>query len=197
MHFGPSALHDLSDSRSTTDTVSSGLISTLNTTLLIIATGAAMIDSSNENAPYIDQDLVEQMVDEAVEGVDLQIGKPSRERYGSSHRTGNGKRIRVLYDHVRAYNSVMADYLGPVPIFNDRQFERVFRITKNRNEFIISNLAKYDSFWTHTHDAVGKPSISPHVQFLAASSLRTSDGPRSNTCPSLCHLGCNQTLVDN
>jgi len=135
---------------------------------LIIATGAAMIDSSNKNARYIDQDLVEQMVDEAVEGVDLQIGKPSRRRYSSSHRTGNGKRIRVQYDHVRAYNSIMADYLGPVPIFNDRQFERVFRITKNRTEFIISNLAKYDSFWTHTHDAVGKPSISPHVKFLAA-----------------------------
>jgi len=97
--------------------VSSGLISTLNATLLVITTGAAVIDSSNQNAPYISQGLVEPMVDEAMEGVDLQIGKPSKQQSHLPHRTGNAKQIRVKYDHVRAYNSIMADYLGPIPIF--------------------------------------------------------------------------------
>ena len=81
------------------------------------------------------------MVDEAMEGVDLQIGKTSKQQSHSPHRTGNGKQIRVKYDHVRAYNSIMADYLGPIPIFKDHQFEREFRTTKSRTEFIISNLA--------------------------------------------------------
>jgi len=120
MKFGPSVLRGLLGYKPTSNAVSSGIISTLTTTLLIIVMTAAVIDLSNQNAPSISQDLMEQMVDEDMEGVDPQIGKQSKRRLRSSHETHDNKRTRVKYDHGRAYNSIMADYLGPSPIFKDR-----------------------------------------------------------------------------
>ena len=32
----------------------------------------------------------------------------------------------IAWDHICARNCVEADYLGPHPLFNDRQFERIF-----------------------------------------------------------------------
>jgi hypothetical protein len=42
------------------------------------------------------------------------------------------KRAFVPWNHARAKAAVQEDYLGPTPIFNDRSFERVFRISRRR-----------------------------------------------------------------
>ena len=38
-------------------------------------------------------------------------------------------------------------------------------------EFILSNLAHHDPYWTQTYDCCGKPSIAPAVKFLAAQKM--------------------------
>ena len=57
--------------------------------------------------------------------------------------------------------------MGPTPTFKDRQFERMFRITRTMADRLISCLAKADSFFTQTYDACRNPSIAPVVKFLA------------------------------
>lgn len=81
------------------------------------------------------------------------------------------KRKMVNYDRPRAYACVMSDWMSPMPRFDDKQFERTFRIKRGMVDSIIGNLAKYDHFWTTTIDATWRPSISPVVKFLAAQKL--------------------------
>ena len=104
-------------------------------------------------------------------GVDLVPKSRSRRAYRASNNDTEGpppKRRRIKYDRERARNAVMVDYMGPNPIFPDHQFERTFRITKSHVEDIVSILAKYDTYWTETYDAIGRASISPYVKFLCA-----------------------------
>jgi len=94
------------------------------------------------------------------------IGSTCKRR---SPNNPSNKRRMVKYKQERAKQAVHADYLGPSPIFDDRQFARFFRITPNIAEWIVSFLAKHEpSFWTKTYDCTGKPSIDPHVKFIAA-----------------------------
>ena len=58
-----------------------------------------------------------------------------------------------IYDIGRAYNYMMSDWLGTVPRFHDMQFKRTFRIKRSLVDYIIGNLARYDSFWTQSQDA--------------------------------------------
>ena len=133
----------------------------------MILAGAALIDTL-QHTPKNLTDVIQDMVKESLSGIELPTTKPKRRRGRKDVSPNNKKRKKVNYERERAYNCVMADYLGPVPIFNDRQFEQVFRITNERVTFVISSLAKYDDFWTVTYDALGKQSIAPEVKFLAA-----------------------------
>jgi hypothetical protein len=67
----------------------------------------------------------------------------------------------------------MNDYLqaSPPPRFDDKQFERFFRVRRCMVDNIINNLAGYDTFWTQTRDACGELSIHPYVKFLAAQKI--------------------------
>ena len=63
----------------------------------------------------------------------VQALRESRKRSHSSDDDDNEERPRkkryIQYDRERAQNCVRHDYVGPSPLFNDMQFERVFRIT--------------------------------------------------------------------
>ena len=85
--------------------------------------------------------------------------------------TSRKKRQMVKYDRARAFASVNTDWMSPRPIFDDKQFERTFRIKRSMVDYIIGHLAKTDRFWIQTRDAVGQLSIHPHVKFLAAQKL--------------------------
>ena len=89
---------------------------------------------------------------------------------GEEFCTGRNKKRKeiIKYDRNRAYKCVMSDWIGTVPRFNDKQFERSFRLKRSLVDFIINNLAKQNKFWTHSVDSVNHLSISPHVKFLTA-----------------------------
>lgn len=81
------------------------------------------------------------------------------------------KKKYIRYDRERAYGCVMDDYLGPTPTFDDRQFERFFRITRQIFEWLVTELAAYDRFWTVLYDCTHRRSNMPVVKCLAALKL--------------------------
>jgi len=78
------------------------------------------------------------------------------------------KRAFINWNRERAKLCVEEDYLGPSPRFRDRDFERVFRISRAKADLIINILGNADPFFTSRVDAAGKESICPKVKFLMA-----------------------------
>ena len=82
------------------------------------------------------------------------------------------KRCKSRWNWERAKKCIEEDYTGPSPIFNDRQFERVFRVTKGRADMLLSVCANSDPFFTQKKDAVTKKDgICPKVKILMALKL--------------------------
>ena len=82
------------------------------------------------------------------------------------------KRCKSRWNWERAKQCVQEDYTGPSPIFNDRQFERVFRVTKARADTLLSVCANADTFFTQQIDVVTKKEgICPKVKLLMALKL--------------------------
>ena len=88
-----------------------------------------------------------------------------RERNRDENRK---KRRLVRYDRERAFNSVMSDYLVNESRFDDKQFERHFRVTKSIFEYIFQYLAANDPYWRNGKDCTKRPKIKPEVKLLAA-----------------------------
>jgi hypothetical protein len=64
---------------------------------------------------------------------------------------------RTLYFHAEALSCINRDYLGPTPIFNDRQFDMMFRISKSRFQTIMEDVgATQNPFYCNPADASGK-----------------------------------------
>jgi hypothetical protein len=76
------------------------------------------------------------------------------------------KFARRNWDRDRARMCVQADYLGPQPIFDDRQFERIFRVTKSVVDQLLTVAVESSPFFRDGCDATGRKSISPHVKIL-------------------------------
>ena len=138
----------------------------VNASLLLLTTGAALIHHSQHVSSCPPDDVIQETVAELLEEYDLPTNK-SKRRGGVTGGSAR-KRIMVAYNRERAHACVLEDWLGPVPKFNDMQFVRTFRISREKAQWIMNCLAKYDTFWTQTYGALGKPSISPQVKFLAA-----------------------------
>jgi Plant transposon protein len=81
------------------------------------------------------------------------------------------KRAHLNWNRDRARLCVEEDYWGPYPRFRDRDFERVFRITRTRADFLLNLLGNSDEFFQETVDCLGKRSICPKVKFLMALKL--------------------------
>jgi hypothetical protein len=84
------------------------------------------------------------------------------------------KRSRILWDHESARAAVHTHYLGPYPVFADRQFERVFRITRTVADRILQVAATSDRFFTEQYDATKKRMICPKVKLLMGLQLLAS-----------------------
>ena len=89
----------------------------------------------------------------------------------SSALSSKKKRKLVDYDRERASKCVRSDWFCPYPRFDDRQFERTFRLTRSMVERLVCSLADYDSFWLSSVDCCGRTSIDPIVKFLAAQKM--------------------------
>ena len=74
------------------------------------------------------------------------------------------KRRACKHDHERAWMCIQQDYLGPSPVFTDKQFEEVYRLTKGSVEKLINACCTYEPgyFGVDRKDACGKPAI--HVE---------------------------------
>ena len=81
------------------------------------------------------------------------------------------KRMFINWNRARARSCVQEDYWGPTPRFNDRQFERVFRVTRRMADQILNTCAMADAFFTERIDACGKTAICPKVKILVALKL--------------------------
>ena len=57
------------------------------------------------------------------------------------------KRAYIKWDYERAQIAIEADYWGPSPRFRDRQFERIFRISKMAAERVLQIAAEGDTFF--------------------------------------------------
>jgi hypothetical protein len=69
----------------------------------------------------------------------------------------------------RARQAVIDDYMCPTPTFNDRQFERMFRITRPVMQELRILVGNQDEFFTNKNCAVtGKRTICPDVKILLA-----------------------------
>ena len=93
------------------------------------------------------------------------LGDLSRRSVGDGNTPPMEQR-KLNYDRERAYQFIFNDYMSLTPLFDDKQFQRVFRIKRTMVDEIISDLASLDAFWTSRRDATGKLSHSPVVKFL-------------------------------
>jgi hypothetical protein len=78
------------------------------------------------------------------------------------------KRRRTPFHHERAKLAVHEDYFSPSPVFDDKQYERTFRITKFTTQTLLEIGAKADPFLTGESDATGKCGIDPLLKVIMA-----------------------------
>ena len=94
-----------------------------------------------------------------------------KRRRGEERNNPAAKRAYLGWNRERARACVEEDYWGPHPRFRDRDFERVFRISRTRAEEIMTLLGNAHPFFRNTVDCRGEPSICPKVKFLMALKL--------------------------
>lgn len=119
----------------------------------------------DEDDIEIPQDVIRDMVLEAVDEHDLPPLTGKRTRASSA---GQPKRPRIKYDYQRAEQSVLSDWVGEVPRFPDKQFERTFRIKRHMVDTILNHLCRRNTFWVKTVCRAGKETINPYVKLLCA-----------------------------
>lgn len=74
---------------------------------------------------------------------------------------------RRMFARDRALQCIMDDYLCPTPLFNDRQFEIMFRISRSRFERLRADIAATGHpFYLLTVDVQGNPCVSLEARLL-------------------------------
>lgn len=82
------------------------------------------------------------------------------------------RRKVAKYNWDRARCAIYDDYTGPLPLFKDRQFERIFRVNRSIMEEILNITGNLDDFFTERFNAVtNQPTISPTVKVLCGLKL--------------------------
>ena len=94
-----------------------------------------------------------------------------RDRPHADEDTGPRRRRRSRYRHQRAQLAVQEDYFSPTPVFDDKQYERTFRVTKNMTQNMLNICAITDPFFTAQQDVTGRYNIDPLVKVLMALKL--------------------------
>ena len=84
----------------------------------------------------------------------------------SSGSRANAKRAFIQYDWARARLAVLTDWLGPQPLFNDSQFERVFRITRDLADRLLAICGNASPLFRENFDATGQQTICPKAKLL-------------------------------
>jgi len=66
----------------------------------------------------------------------------SQNKRKNNEQDNVNKKRKTKHDHVRAWQCIQDDYLGPEPIFTDKQFEEVFQLTKGKVEKLIQGCCR-------------------------------------------------------
>jgi hypothetical protein len=148
------------------------LLSALDLAALDPAPVAAYIQAEFQRfRELIDEEHIPAMIHERISNDRSNRRRRCRNHDGGEDMGANEaqrRRQRFDYDRERASNCVEEDYFANVPRFNDKQFERFFRITRSLARMILEELGKRDSFWTLRQDCTGRWSIDPRVKLVAA-----------------------------
>ncbi len=67
-------------------------------------------------------------------------GGTYNEQEGGRKRRRRSSRFR----HKRAEQAIHEDYFAPIPVFNVRQYERIFRVSKSIDKFLLCKLMSLD-----------------------------------------------------
>jgi hypothetical protein len=94
-----------------------------------------------------------------------------RDRPGGGEDTAPKPRRRSLFRHQRAKLAVHEDYFSPTPVFDDKKYERIHRVTKHMTQNILNVCAITDPFFTSQQDVSGRYNIDPLVKVLMAFKL--------------------------
>jgi hypothetical protein len=140
----------------------------LSTFLRVVAVAAVAFTAASLPEEFdVPRDVARDMVDEFIRenNITSLIEKRGKRTTNPENCTSN-KRKRVNYDHERARVCVREDWMGPMPRFSDKSFERTFRINRSMVETLVTHLAKKNPFWRQTVCRAGKPTICPYVKFL-------------------------------
>ena len=111
---------------------------------------------------------------ERIARIALRMIRISRERSegcgdNEEQEQPRNKKARVSsYSYERARLAIESNYFSPTPLFDDRQFERMFRVTKSIVELLIQICGKADPFFTNVQDVTGRYNISPVAKVLVA-----------------------------
>ena len=103
--------------------------------------------------------------------VDYERDNRPRSSSAEGGQSPQRKRARSNYDHTRGRNNVYNDYLGsPKPVFNEKQFARIFRISRSKAQVLLNAIAHMDSFFEEKLDATKSLTaiVCPKAKFLMA-----------------------------
>jgi hypothetical protein len=98
----------------------------------------------------------------------IRISRGQSEGCGVNEEQRRKKPRLSSYSYERARLAIEADYFSPTPLFNDRQFERIFCVTRSIVEVLIQTCGSADPFFTNVQDVTGRYNISPVAKVLVA-----------------------------
>ena len=140
---------------------------------LLIATNASVATLMAEKED--EERKRRELIHSAVESVYTEFWSKNRKKRstttgdeGQEITTSNKKRRPTKHDHERAWQCIQQDYLGPEPIFTDKQFEEVYRLTKRKVNQLIDECCRHrpDCFGRDIKDATGKSGIRVECKVL-------------------------------
>ena len=88
------------------------------------------------------------------------------ENFGDSICRPRKKRKYICYNHQQGNEAVQEDFLGPTPIFDDKQFQTIFRVTKKVFAMILECVREQEFFNVRPVNCAGTPSLSPESKVL-------------------------------
>jgi hypothetical protein len=78
------------------------------------------------------------------------------------------KRPRIKYNRKRAKDAIAHDYLGPTPLFDDRQFMRMFRVSKQVYHALKAIAMQHPFLGCGDVDQIGRETIGMNAKLLIA-----------------------------
>jgi hypothetical protein len=113
--------------------------------------------------------LVEEEEQERMEELmrdSLMVFREGRKQRGEATGDVARKKSYINWDRDRARQCIQEDYLRAVPRFNQDDFKRMFRVSRQNYEKIRSILCQSDCFFSDTYDARKRRSISIDAKIM-------------------------------